>query len=880
MNEGSALMWISLILTAASATSLSLHLLKGQIIAKRLAQILLLVDFSVISATFLLMVYYFLSSNMTIYYVLRESRTDYALQYRLAGAWAGDEGSLLLWTWLLSLSSLLFFIWRKNDSEERAHLRSLSSVILLIILAAFLCILLVSDPFRPTPPEYLANPSTANGLGLSPLLLTPLTVVHPPLEFASYAIITIPFATAAAHLLSGKDKWTRISMQWTRSAWLFLTLALVIGALWSYTVLGWGGYWAWDPVQTANLTIWLPLTALVHAQLWNRRKGQFAHLAPALASIVFALTMFATFETRTGIIASVHSFIATGGVQEDLGTRLLDILGSGGATPPFFMLMAVSLLATAALFMLHFARIRKREGRVSGVMAVVPWAFLVVYLTAIVWSVLDIRGIAGAVLIVAGAISFGNEALGFALLAMVFIGIPLLWMLATSPSDEASDEGPGSWISDDSAMSVALALFVLWTLVTLALMMLGANALSPAEFEGRLPFLLIPIGAVLFAILTWRLFTTRRLPAVLAILVVTILASYFLFASNIGALYFPLVLALVFAVSLRISKSWAPAILSRSLRMAAMLTLISLLLAFVMWSSGITSLGLRQADLQTSVALDVILASISLAALVLLALAVSRFDMRLWVICTLVGAVLIGFIIGAALSLMALALVIHSRREFLQKPSHRRVSLTSILRGASPQLVHLGVALLILGYASSTYFASNHDVTSFTDRTSSIPSGYRFQLLNSSGVDINGDTFYEEITAIVDVSDGGGHLFTLSLKMMWQRGSGGFYHYVSDPLIRSNLDGDLYITFTGFGAGSQNFTVNDQPDPLTHMGPYMTDNPTLMSVWFGVRENPLMASLWGGGWMMAAGICIRMWSEVSLYRNERVKKPTIASARE
>jgi cytochrome c-type biogenesis protein CcmF len=298
MNEGSALLWISLILTVVSAASLSLHLLKGQRIARKLVQILLLVDFGVISAAFLLTVYYFLSSNMSIYYVLRESRTDYALQYKLAGAWAGDEGSLLLWTWLLSISALLFFMRRKNDSEDRARLKSLSSV---IVLAAFLCILLVSDPFSPTPPEYLANPSTASGLGLSPLLLTPLTVVHPPLEFASYAIITIPFATAAAYLLSGKDKWIRNSMQWTRSAWRFLTLAPVIGALWSYTVLGWGGYWARNPEQTANLTIWPPLTALVHAQLWNRRKGQFSHLAPALVSIVFALAMFATLETRTGI---------------------------------------------------------------------------------------------------------------------------------------------------------------------------------------------------------------------------------------------------------------------------------------------------------------------------------------------------------------------------------------------------------------------------------------------------------------------------------------------------------------------------------------------------------------------------------------------------
>src|SRR3970040_80328 len=119
-------------------------------------------------------------------------------------------------------------------------------------------------------------------------------------------------------------------MQWTRAAWLFLTLAIIIGALWAYTSLGWGGYWAWDPVETSNLLVWIALTALVHAQLWLRRKRQFPHLSVLLTGVVFALAMFATFETRTGILLSVHSFTPASGVtSSDLGGRLVASMGPG-----------------------------------------------------------------------------------------------------------------------------------------------------------------------------------------------------------------------------------------------------------------------------------------------------------------------------------------------------------------------------------------------------------------------------------------------------------------------------------------------------------------------------------------------------------------------
>ncbi len=871
MNEGSALLWISLILGLGTIAALSSYVSSKSTTYKRLAKLLLFAQFAVMSFTFLLMVFYFLSSNMAVAYVHEHSRTDYPWYYKLAGAWAGAEGSLLLWTWLISLCTVLFFIDRKSDSTQRAWFRSLTSIVLIIVLEAFIYILIVTDPFLATNPMALVSQNTMNGLGMSPLLQTPLVIIHPPLEFAAYALICIPFAAALTHLLVGKSQWTRLTMQWTRAAWLFLTMAIIIGALWAYSVLGWGGYWAWDPVETSNLLVWLPLTALAHTALWNRRKGQFPHIAPMLASVVFALALFATFETRTGIIVSVHSFTPGGGISmsNDLGARLVSALEIGGSVPLFFTLMVVALLITAALFMFYFMRLRRKEGIASGAAVLVPLAFIAVFLIGALAYLVDAPRMTRIVLDISNAMSFGVGTLGIIILGGILFGVPLLWLIITSPSEEGSNKMSDVIFSDDGMMNVAIGLFILWTLVTLALMILGANALNPEDFESRLPLLLIPVGAILFATLTWRFFTKSWMPYVLLILGFMVLVSYILFSTNYGALYFPLVVVLVFATGLRIYKVWAPGLLSPRIRAATVLMFVSFVLSFLMWSTALTDLGSLLAWIPSSFWLSLLGAFASLIGMILLAYAVSKSDTRIWAASGVLGIALIGFLVGTILSIIGIVILAISVRDVNKRLKKRHTSITSILRGASPQLIHLGVALLVLGYATTTFFDSERQIVARSNIPQSFV-GYDFLLSGSEGVDVNGDGNYERIVAHIDVQKSGSHVYTISLDMSYRTEGVNYPHYLSDPVIRSGPLGDLYYIFLGFTAGNQTYSINDQPIANNQPPPKST-SAILTEAIFHVRENPMMISLWGGAWLMAVGIVIRMWSERNLYSREKLE---------
>ncbi len=853
-----------MILTAGAVGSNLMNYISRVETYKRLSRLLMIASFATVTFAFLLMVFYFLSSDMTIAYVHANSKMEYPWYYKLAGAWAGDDGSILFWTWLLSLVTLLFSFGRKNDSPGRARLRSLSTIYLHIFLAAMIVLLITADPFRATPPMFLVTQGEMTGRGMSPLLLTPLVIVHPPMEFAAFALIAVPFATALAHLSLGRSQWTRISMQWTRMAWFFLTMAMVIGALWAYIVLGWGGYWAWDPVETSNLVIWLPLTALVHSQLWNRRKGQFSHISPVLAGLAFAFTMLGTFETRTGVIVSVHSFSSPVGgiIANDLGARVLMVLKAGGAIPLFFMYMVVSLLITAALVMFYFIRLRLREDVVSRRIIVVGVAFLVIYTLAALWAVFDVEGLTKMMLDVSNAMSFGISSLGLMILAGIFIGIPLLWMIATSPMEDDPPKRLSDWISDDSIVNLALALFFLWTIVTIAIMIIGANALNPAEFESRLPFLLIPVGLMLFTGLTWRFFSKTWTPYALVILGFIIFLSFALFSSNFGALYFPLVLAIIFATGLRLYKTWAPGVLSFRLRIAAMLIFVSYILSFVMWSAGLIAIDVIVFAIHPTLEQAILLSTLSLAGLIILAYAISTRDARLWIGATLLSFALLGFVIGAVLSVIALVIILTSLMDLRPATGYRKASFTSIIRGASPQLIHLGVALLVLGYASSNYFAAEHLVTAPRGLTVTSFSGYQFNLTGSSGVDTDGDGLYERIIADVNVVKDGSPLFTMPLTLIWRTEAVNVPHYLPDPQIRSSPTSDLYFTFSSFAAGGTIYSINDESG-------LKSNSTALDSAVFIVRENPGMASLWGGAWLMAMGMVIRVWSERKLYGPDR-----------
>ncbi len=244
----------------------------------------------------------FLGSDFSNRYVAEHSSSDLSLAYRISGLWAGNEGSLLLWAWLLALYTAVATYLRTRDGQE---LVPYASGILAAVNLFFIFIVnFVSKPFA------VLSPVPADGMGLNPLLQDPGMVIHPPTLYLGYVGFAVPFAFAMAALLIGDrgDAWIKATRRWTLVAWLFLSIGIVFGGQWAYVVLGWGGYWGWDPVENASLLPWLTGTAFLHSVMIQERRGMLKGWNMGLVTGTFLLTVFGTYLTRSGVVASVHAF--------------------------------------------------------------------------------------------------------------------------------------------------------------------------------------------------------------------------------------------------------------------------------------------------------------------------------------------------------------------------------------------------------------------------------------------------------------------------------------------------------------------------------------------------------------------------------------------
>jgi len=245
----------------------------------------------------------FVGRDFSFAYVAQNSDASLSVFYRIAGFWAGQQGSFLLWTTMLSVITVVIVL----GNVESIDRLTATAVGVLAAVAAFFSLLMVAD--QGSDPFLAAAPGTT-GQGLNPLLLHPAMVAHPPALFAAYAALTVPFAYATAALLlgsTGRD-WVLGAQKWTVAGWAFLTLGIGLGAWWAYVVLSWGGYWGWDPVENTSLIPWLTATALLHSMTLYRRRGLLPRWTLALACATFWLTIVATWTTRTGLISSVHAF--------------------------------------------------------------------------------------------------------------------------------------------------------------------------------------------------------------------------------------------------------------------------------------------------------------------------------------------------------------------------------------------------------------------------------------------------------------------------------------------------------------------------------------------------------------------------------------------
>jgi cytochrome c-type biogenesis protein CcmF len=264
-----------------------------------------------ISVAIVALEYLILTNDFHNAYVASHSNRDLPTYYKVAVLWAGQEGSLLFWTWLLSIYSALVVLM------NRARNRQLMPYVVSILMATGLffssLVFFVANPFEElslASSSGLAAFTPPDGNGLNPLLQYHSMVIHPPMLYLGYVGMVVPFAFAMAALITRQlgDNWIRTTRRWTMVPWMLLGLGILLGGNWAYAVLGWGGYWGWDPVENASLLPWLSGTAFLHSVMIQEKRGMLKVWNVVLVITTFFLSIFGTFLTRSGIVSSVHAF--------------------------------------------------------------------------------------------------------------------------------------------------------------------------------------------------------------------------------------------------------------------------------------------------------------------------------------------------------------------------------------------------------------------------------------------------------------------------------------------------------------------------------------------------------------------------------------------
>jgi cytochrome c-type biogenesis protein CcmF len=259
-------------------------------------------QFIFVAIAFACLVQSFLSNDFSVLYVAEHSNSHLPSYFRFAALWGGHEGSLLLWTFILTIWTIAVATFSKHLPEEMVA--RVLGVMGLISVGFLLFMLFTSNPFE----RLLQVP--VDGRDLNPLLQDIGLVIHPPMLYMGYVGFSVAFAFAISALLSGKldATWARWSRPWTTVAWMFLTLGVMLGSGWAYYELGWGGWWFWDPVENASFMPWLVGTALIHSLAVTEKRGAFKSWTVLLAISAFSLSLLGTFLVRSGVLTSVHSF--------------------------------------------------------------------------------------------------------------------------------------------------------------------------------------------------------------------------------------------------------------------------------------------------------------------------------------------------------------------------------------------------------------------------------------------------------------------------------------------------------------------------------------------------------------------------------------------
>ena len=272
--------------------------------------------FVAVTAAAFALVWSVFTNDFSITYIMEHSNRALPAAYKFAALWSGQEGSLLLWCWLLATYGFVLRLRHKTDVKLYAY----AGTILAGIQVFFLAVVNFAAP----PFALLKGSLPADGNGLNPLLQYPEMVIHPPMLYLGYVGFSVPFAFALGALMMRYpgERWIKITRTWTMVTWLFLTGGIFLGMHWAYAVLGWGGYWGWDPVENASFMPWLTGTAFLHSVMMQEKRGMMKSWNVWLIFSTFLLTLLGTLLTRAGLVSSVHAF-----AQSSIGTWFMVFMG-------------------------------------------------------------------------------------------------------------------------------------------------------------------------------------------------------------------------------------------------------------------------------------------------------------------------------------------------------------------------------------------------------------------------------------------------------------------------------------------------------------------------------------------------------------------------
>ena len=299
---GQAALLVALLLALYGSVAAGVAGARGQAVFLQSAQHAAVGVFVLVIASLLLLAYAFLTFDFSVRYVATNTNLGTPFYYRITAVWGALEGSIILWGSMLALYTLIVIVTQRRRARE---FYPWVLAVMLGVLSFFLFVMTIAAP-----PFERLSPIPADGRGLNPLLEDTGMITHPVALYLGFTGFTVPFAFAIAALVTGRvgEAWLTLTRRWTIVAWYFLALGLLIGGWWSYHVLGWGGYWAWDPVENAAFMPWLTATALLHSVMVQERRRMLKLWNLTLVILTFSLTLFGTFLTRSGIIASVHAF--------------------------------------------------------------------------------------------------------------------------------------------------------------------------------------------------------------------------------------------------------------------------------------------------------------------------------------------------------------------------------------------------------------------------------------------------------------------------------------------------------------------------------------------------------------------------------------------